>query len=268
MYKLVAIDMDGTLLNKDSEISQKSEAVIRSVRRKGIKVIISTGRSFEGIRKYLKQLGLLSRGNYAVTCNGAAIYDCGSEKVIEEAGVLISDLKRVAIDCDWFGIKVYGYKLDSLITRSENKFTDLEKKDLGTKIDLVKFEDLNNEDSLIKILVVEDKEFLDRYHEYLHKKYSRDFSVVRSLPYMIEILNKNSNKANAIKFICERLRIEDDEVMAFGDAMNDFEMISTAGFGIAMGNAIPKIKEISDFVTESNNEEGVANALEKFVLNA
>lgn len=268
MYKLVAIDMDGTLLNKDSKISKRTEQIIRTVRRKGIKVIISTGRSFEGIKRYLKQLGLLSRGNYAVTCNGAAIYDCGSEKVIEQSGVFIRDLKRAAVDCDWFGIKIYGYKLDSLITRSENKFTDLEKKDLGTKIDIVKFELLDDEESLIKILIVEDKEFLDKYHEYLYKKYSRDFSVVRSLPYMIEILNKNSNKANAIKFICDRLGIKNDEVIAFGDAMNDFEMIDSAGFGVAMGNAIPSIKEISDFVTESNNEEGVANALEKFVLNA
>ncbi|MGL4740292.1 MAG: Cof-type HAD-IIB family hydrolase [Sarcina sp.] len=268
MYKLIAIDMDGTLLNRDSEISKRSEQIIRNVRRKGIKVIISTGRSFDGIRKYLKQLGLLSRGNYAVTCNGAAIYDCGSEKVIEEAGVFIRDLKRATVDCDWFGIKVYGYRLDSLITRSENKFTDLEKRDLGTKIDIVEFEELDDEESLIKILIVEDKEFLDKYHEYLYKKYSKNFSVVRSLPYMIEILNKSANKANAIKFLCNRLGIKDDEVIAFGDAMNDFEMINCAGFGIAMENAIPRIKEISDFVTESNNEEGVANALEKFVLNA
>ncbi|MDP4091017.1 MAG: Cof-type HAD-IIB family hydrolase, partial [Bacillota bacterium] len=249
MYKLVALDMDGTLLRKDKSISDRTLKAIKGAKETGVKIVLATGRPVKGILKYLNYLGLDSDDEYAVTFNGSAVQTAKNGKVLFEHFISGADLHYIYELSHRFGVHFHAFDGKSnLITPRLNKYTNVEAQINGIEISEVNLADrVSPEDKIIKVMMVDEPEKLDRAYEGLPPEIFSKYSVMRSAPIFLEFLNPQINKGNGIAFLCERLGIKREEVIAIGDAGNDIDMIRYAGLGVAMDNAFPQVKEAADY---------------------
>ncbi|GAE25511.1 hydrolase [Halalkalibacter wakoensis JCM 9140] len=239
--KLVAIDMDGTLLNNRHEISLANRKAIKEAEAKGVHVVISTGRTRMTCDELVNSLELSS---YLITVNGSEIWN--HERELLERSLLhtkhIENMWKLKETHQTF---CWAASVDQ-VWREE--FPE----DL-TKHEWMKF-GFDIKDDEIRKLILEE----------LSK--NKELEITNSSPTNLEINAVGVNKANAIQKVCARIGITMDQVLAIGDSLNDLAMIKEAGIGVAMGNAQPFVKESADWVTTTNNEDGVAKAIEKWVI--
>ena len=288
MYKLVAIDLDGTMLNSYGMVTENTKQVIKNTINKGTEVIIASGRPLDSIKTIAKEIG---SENYFIAGNGALIYDIKKDEIIYEKFMNKQKVLEIIKICEENSISynIYtektiiakGLKYNVLYYYKENLKKEENKK---TNITIVEdvyeyIKNLENEkflkitvcdetksvfNSIIrKLRTVEDIDVLDVLHmsRKMIKQGTEDVPIEY---YYTEISLKDVDKWNAIEYLANKMNISKDEIIAIGDNINDKEMIENAKVGIAMGQSTPVITEIADFVTSNNNEDGVAKALEKY----
>ena len=288
MYKLVAIDLDGTMLNSYGMVTESTKQVIKNTINKGIEVIIASGRPIDSIKTIAKEIG---SENYFIAGNGALIYDIKKDEIIYEKFMNKQKVLEIIKICEENSISynIYtektiiakGLKYNVLYYYKENLKKEENKK---TNITIVEdvyeyIKNLENEkflkitvcdetksvfNSIIrKLRTVEDIDVLDVLHmsRKMIKQGTEDVPIEY---YYTEISLKDVDKWNAIEYLANKMNISKDEIIAIGDNINDKEMIENAKVGIAMGQSTPVITEIANFVTSNNNEDGVAKALEKY----
>lgn len=266
MYKLLAADMDGTLLKDDKTISYSTYKAIQDARKKGIRVVLSTGRYLSGIKKYLKELNLLIDDEYAVTMNGSLIQNAKSGNILYKSLLTHDAVKYVCSIGNTLGTNVELAAFDYFIINKTTKLFELDSKVNDTNLKIMNFNDLSPKLSIFKIMFVDDGNRLDKLTQELPENIFNNFTVVRSGENYLEFLNKNTDKGSAIKILAKKLGIKSQDVICIGDAENDINMIKYAGLGIAMGNAYTSVKKAADYVTRTNEEDGVAHAIKKFIL--
>lgn len=266
MYKLIALDMDGTLLNENKKISNANLEAIKFARKKGIKVVLATGRPTKGIEKYLKELNLIDDNEYAVSYNGAVVQEVKSGKIIAQNVMTIDDLKLLYNLSKELNVNIHALTPNSCITPKINEYSELEAKMNNIPLEVVKFENIDVSTTIVKIMFVDPEEKLNKVIEALPKDLYEKYTIVRSAPFFLEFLNKKVNKGYGVKLLAEKLGISRNEIICIGDAENDIHMIEFAGLGVAMGNAFPEVKKIANYVTKTNEEDGVAHVIKKFVL--
>lgn len=234
--KLIALDMDGTVLNDKGEISKENQEAIRQAERAGIKVLFSTGRTRMLASDYAKTLNLSS---YMITVNGSEIWD-GEGNLVER-----SLLHSAEMEWMWNLAKEYSVPFWAI---SCDKRWDNEMPDDIASLEWMKcrFE-------------IEDADIRTQITEALHKRGGLEIS--NSSPSNLEVNALGINKAKAIGKVCALLNLNMNQVMAVGDSLNDLAMIRQAGLGIAMGNAQETVKEAADWITSTNNEHGVAKEI-------
>ena len=288
MYKLVAIDLDGTMLNSYGMVTENTKKIIKDTISKGTEVIIASGRPIDSIKTIAKEIG---SENYFIAGNGALVYDIKKDEVIYEKFMTKQKVLEIIKICEENSIAYNIYTEKTIIAKTlkynvlyyykENLKKEESKK---TNITIVEnlyeyIKNLGNEKFLKitvcdetqsifnaiirKLRTVEDIDVLDVSH--MSRKMIRQGT--EDVPieyYYTEISLKNVDKWNAIEFIAQKMNVERNEIMAIGDNMNDKIMIENAGLGVAMGQSTPRITEIADFVTSDNNDEGVAKTLEKY----
>jgi len=240
--KLIALDMDGTLLNDNHEVSKKNRQAIQQAQKKGVAVVLCTGRSLMACESYAKELELTS---YTVTGNGSEIWHT-SGQLIER-----NPLKSEWVDMMW---KLKNEHKTNHWAASINKVW---KNDMP--------EDILNDEWLKFGFETENNEIREMIFNVLSEH--PELEVSNSSLTNIEINAAGVNKAVAIKKLCNFLNIGMESVLAVGDSLNDMAMIKEAGSGVAMGNAQPAVKKFADWVTSTNNEDGVAKAIDHFVFN-
>ncbi len=288
MYKLVAIDLDGTMLNSYGMVTESTKQVIKNTINKGTEVIIASGRPIDSIKTIAKEIG---SENYFIAGNGALIYDIKKDEIIYEKFMNKQKVLEIIKICEENSIayNIYtektiiakGLKYNVLYYYKENLKKEENKK---TNITIVEdvyeyIKNLENEkflkitvcdetksvfNSIIrKLRTVEDIDVLDVLHmsRKMIKQGTEDVPIEY---YYTEISLKDVDKWNAIEYLANKMNISKDEIIAIGDNINDKKMIENAKVGIAMGQSTPVITEIADFVTSNNNEDGVAKALEKY----
>lgn len=239
--KLIALDMDGTLLNEELEISQGNRQAIKEAQAKGIHVVLSTGRSLLTCRDYAKSLELDS---YLVTVNGSEIWD--SKGNLVERTLLHNDHIETMMELTKkHGAQFWAVSTDKVWRESfpEN----------CAEMEWLKF-GFNFADDAVRQLVLDE----------LMK--NKELEVSNSSLTNIEVNAVGINKAKALTRVCQELGITMDHVMAMGDSLNDIAMITEAGVGVAMGNAQEVVKEAADWVTSTNEEDGVAKAIRHWAL--
>ncbi|MGL4740291.1 MAG: Cof-type HAD-IIB family hydrolase [Sarcina sp.] len=268
MYKLVAIDMDGTLLNSEKQISQRNRKAITDAVKAGAMVVIATGRGYVGIESHLKDLGLNVQGQYTLAMNGGAAYDSYTGKAVTSLGLKGKDLHRIYDLSQELNLKIQAYTLDECLAIEDNEFTEFERVHVGTPVKILEsYKDISEDDDIMKVLLMGEPAFIDSKIKLIPEEFSRDYTMVKSLPMCLEIMNKNCNKGIGLKELAHKLGVKQEEVIAIGDEQNDFEMIKFAGLGVAMGNANQIIKDVANYETKTNDEDGVALVIEKFILN-
>ncbi|WP_062106883.1 Cof-type HAD-IIB family hydrolase [Bacillus niameyensis] len=241
-FKLIALDMDGTLLNHQQEISEENQKAIAEAMEKGIHVVLSTGRHLHSTKPYADSMQLAS---YLVVINGSQIWDPSGNLL--ESHPLHEDLIRSI----WELCNQHNGRFWAMTAESE--FRDGFPNEIPGR-EWLKFGfDLDTHEVREAILTELRK--------------NKQLEISNSSPLNIEVNALGINKANALKKICGLLGITMDEVMAVGDSLNDLAMIQEAGCGVAMGNAQNAVKEAADWVTDTNDADGVAKAIRHWVLN-
>jgi len=262
-YKLVAADMDGTLLDGRGEITPATVEVIRKLAKKDVLFTISTGRPIQGVTKYKELLGLTGP---VITYNGAMVVNVEDNTVLFEQGLLREDARKIwelglsydTTMCIWAGNRLYGNRLDERI-HDYKKLSGVEPMLAG---DIKSLLDIG----VTKILWYDKEERIEEILSVLSPELFTEVSYCTSKPTFLEFFSSKVSKAVAMEKIGELLGIPWEEMIAIGDGLNDLSMIQYTGLGVAMGNAAKEVKEHAQFVTATNEEEGVRKVLEKYVM--
>lgn len=268
MFKLIALDMDGTLLKGDNTISQETKKAINLAKEKGIKIVITTGRPLQGVMNYLEDLGLINDDEYVITYNGSSVYNTKTLEPIVRNGITGKDFKDIYKLSKSLGVEFHGFTNECCIAPQKNKYTEAEILHNNIDVKIIDIEnDINHTDFIIKAMILDEKEKLDEAVNKISKEYFEKYNSLRTASFIFEFMNKNCSKSSALKALCNHLGISKNEVIAFGDGDNDIDMLQFAGIGVAMGNASQYVKSKADYVTLSNEEDGIADALYKKILN-
>lgn len=264
MYKLVALDMDGTLLDENKTITNENINAIKKAKEKGTTVVIATGRPKAGVIKYCEDL----KGNgdeYLINFNGAVVINYNTNEIISETLLEIEDLKYLYDLSIKYNVNIHAFdQYQKLITPKNSKYTEVEATLNQIETHIVDFNKVN--DRIIKVMFIDEPDYLQSVIDKLPHEIYDKYTVVRSAPFFLEFLNKEVDKWNAVLALGNHLGIKKEEIICMGDAGNDLGMVEKAGLGIAMENAFPEVKKAAKFITKSNNESGVAYAITKFIL--
>lgn len=267
MYKIIALDMDGTLLNEEKEVTTKTKEALKQARNLGVKVVLASGRPIDGLQRYLEELDLVHEDEYVLSYNGCLVQETKTKKIVYEIGLKGSDLHYIYNIAKELNVNIHAFHEEKgLITPKISKYTELEAN--INKIDITEcdFNKINSEDNIVKIMLIDEPEILDKAIEKLPKEIYEKYMVVKSAPYFLEIINKDSSKGVGLAALAKHLNVKKEEIIAIGDAGNDIAMIEYAGLGVAMANAQEDVKKIADEITKSNQEDGVYEVVKKHIL--
>ncbi|MBS4536594.1 HAD family phosphatase [Clostridium sp. D2Q-14] len=271
-YKLIAIDMDGTLLDKEEKVSEKNKEAIKRATEKGVKVVISTGRIFTSAIYYAKLIGIMTP---IIACNGAYISEYDRENVLLQHPINQEDMEKLieifeknnlyyhfydnenfyTTDLDYNSLKYYEWNKKQ---KEENKIN------INVLKNPVEYIKKNNVKVYKVVIMDEDIEKITNIREEL--SLYENIEVVSSWHGSLDIMYKGVSKGKALKELCKIYGISREEVIAIGDNENDLSMLEFAGTSVAMENGIDLVKEYADIVTETNDNNGVAKAIEKLIL--
>lgn len=261
--KLVAIDLDGTLLKNDLTISPRAEEAIKAAAAKGVYVTICTGRMYASALPYIKQLNMELP---IITYNGAFVKHSVTGQVLYEKLLPSHMAKDIYLRAKKYKLHSNIYANDRLYVDCLNKWADNYARKVGVEINIV--EDMVEflEDDPIKIVSIAEPAALKDLEQELSDVYGDKLYITSSLPTFLEILHPDATKGKGLEAVARYFGISRECVMGIGDSFNDVEMFNYAGFSVVMGNGEEEVKKIADYVTCSNDDDGVAEAIEKFVL--
>ncbi|WP_380182563.1 sugar-phosphatase [Kalamiella sp. sgz302252] len=266
--KLIAIDIDGTLLNPQHEVTPAVKQAIAAARDKGVAIVLASGRPFIGVERYLMQLDLQREGQYCITNNGALVQKAESGDCVAEVTLNFDDYLYVEKLARELGVHFQALTKSLLFTPNKDisEYTVHEASLTGMPLRYRAVEEMDKSATFPKVMMIDQPEKLDEAITRIPQEAYDRYTIMKSSPFFLEVLNKKVDKGAGVKALAERLGLSRDEVMAIGDQENDLAMLEFAGTGVAMGNGIDKVKEIAQFVTKTNMEDGVAHAIEKFAL--
>lgn len=264
-YKLIAFDVDDTLLTTEKVISPKTKQALLNAQKNGIKLCVASGRLPYGVKPYAEELDVLNNGGYYLGFNGGAVLNSGNELI----GTTYLDSKYIEPVYEVLrptNVTTMVHKGDIIYAdRKVNDYTHIEPDVIGLPLNLVddiaEFVDWK----LHKILLCGEPGELKEVESKLKAKFADDVDIYLSAPWFLEVMPNGVNKGLGVEKVCADMEISMDEVMAFGDNYNDIPMLEMAGLGIAMGNAEDEVKNSADYVTDTCDLDGIAKALGKFL---
>lgn len=267
--KLIAIDIDGTLVNSRGQLTPKVKETIKQATAQGIKVVICTGRPLAGVTELLAQLDLADQDDQYVVCFGGAVVETTSGKLIFKKGISYDDFVDLEAIARKLNLHFQAINTDRIYTCNKDigYYTLYEANLVSMPISYRTPEEMR-EISLVKAMYIEDAEILDpaiAKQEYFEPIKDR-LDLMKTAPFYYEAYAKDVNKGNALVKLCEILDLTADNVMAIGDEENDISMLKFAGTSVAMGNAVPAVKEVATHHTVDNDHDGVAQAIRELAL--
>ncbi|MHC1684591.1 MAG: Cof-type HAD-IIB family hydrolase [Clostridiaceae bacterium] len=270
-YKWCVCDMDGTLLNSEGKISEENQAAIKKLQNNGLEVIIASGRLDFMVKGFIEQLNLKG---YVISCNGGLIRNIATKEIIHSRVINKEISKKIVsycLNCELdFLIYTAEMAYSHIYDLSAIKFQTLHEildKDLKLSIKNLDETTIENLDKIevLKVLLVCDEQEEVELHQ---KKFSQfeGLTVVSSSNGLLDIMASDTTKGKALKLLAEKLKVNLDNVIAFGDNYNDIEMLQCVGMPIAMGNSVEKLKSEAKYITKSNDESGISYAINNFII--
>ncbi len=267
-YKLLVLDVDGTLLNEEKVISKRTLSALLKVQQTGVRIALASGRPTYGLLPIAKSLELGLYGGFILSYNGSQIINAKNGEILFERRInpeMIPYIEKKAVKNNF---ALFTYHDDTLLTNSPdnvhvreeaalNNLKVITEEEFSTAIDFAPCKCM---------LVSDDEEALTGLENHWKKRLDGVLDVFRSEPYFLEVVPCSVDKANTLAVLLEYLGIQRDEVMAIGDGVCDVTMIQMAGTGVAMGNSVESVKICADYTTDTNANDGVAQAVEKLIL--
>lgn len=264
--KVLVLDIDGTLTNSKKQITEKTKRRIQEIMTKGHKVILASGRPTPGMKRYENELELKKYHGYLLSYNGGKIVDCADGQVIYQRilpanipGELYSYAKEK-------GCGLISYEKEVVISAFEpDEYVELEAGINGLEIKKVDDFDKYIDFDVNKCLLTAPDEKAALIEKELQEKYGEELSIYRSEPFFIEVMPKNVDKAASLDHMLEKIGKNREDTICCGDGFNDISMIKYGHIGVAMGNAQQKVKEAADYITGTNDEDGLIEVIDKFI---
>jgi cof-like hydrolase len=269
MIKLIAVDMDGTLLNNEKHIAEAQREALKKAASAGIKVVLCTGRPLFGVLPLYKELDLSSNEGYAILNNGCEIRKTENWTLVrsfELTGKEIFYLHSLVKDYD-IDFTLSDDKHYFCVGKKPNKYTVRDGELVYVPITEITLEEaMSGKYRMFKAMYVGDMDELTKFQENLPADINKFYSICRSQKIILEAMPVGADKGQTLKFLVEQLGIERSEVMAIGDGNNDVEMLEYAGIGVAMANGTEAAKNSAKYITGTNENDGVAKAIYKYVF--
>lgn len=269
-YSIIALDLDGTLTNSEKIITPRTFDALMKAQREGVRLVLASGRPTFGIAALANQLQLADYGGYVLSYNGGRIIDWCEKTVIFSQVV---DQKLVPILYDFAEkaqLPIVTYLPEAILaSKNEGEYLAEEARINGMPIVVAQNfveEAMQISGGSTKFLIPGEPELLIQLESEMKAALSEQMEVFRSAPFFLELPPKGIDKAQSLQRLLTHLGLERESLMAFGDGFNDLSMIQFAGQGVAMANAVEEVKSIADFVTTSNEEDGIAHALEQLLF--
>ena len=272
MIKLIAIDMDGTLLNEKKHIEKAQKEAIHEAIEAGIKIVLCTGRPLYGILPFYKELGLqeLDQEGYVILNNGCSVHKTKDWELIECSEITPDDMEHLYKFSEKYDInftlvdEMHYFNIGrkptkELIMDAQFVFSDI--------TDITLEEAKSGKYKIVKVMFLGDPEEMKKFQTEYEDTIKERYEGVLSQSYVYEVLPKGYNKGTGLKNLAEKLGIKQEEVMAIGDGNNDVEMLEYANYGVAMGNASKLVRNAAKYTTDTNENDGVAKAIRKYALN-
>lgn len=267
-YKLLVLDVDGTLLNNAKEISKRTLSALLKVQHMGVRIVLASGRPTYGLMPLAQALELGHFGGFVVSYNGCQIIKAENGEILFERRINPEMIPYLEKKANKNGFSIFTYHDDTLLTNdSENLYVRREAQLNNLKI--IKEEQFSTAIDFAPckcVLVSDDEEALRGLEEHWKRRLAGALDVFPSEPYFLEVVPCGIDKANTLGALMEQLGVAREEVIAIGDGVADVTMLQLAGVGIAMGHSQDSVKRCADYVTASNEEDGVAQAVEKLIL--
>ena len=271
LYDAIVIDVDGTLLDSDKQISEKTVETIVDAQKRGKKIAIASGRSIAGIRKNASQIQLEKFGGFVIAYNGTTVVNCKTGECIYNQmvpGEILEPVYKEAVKAE-VSIAVYNDAEKELIAANGvTRYIDADARACDVAVretdDFVKVVNFG----FNKIMLSGEPDSMKNIEKHMRELFGDKVNVFRSDPHFVELLPKYVDKGVAVEKLMRYLDINREKVICVGDSINDMPMLRYAGMGVAMGNAQDKVKQAADYVTLSHNEDGVANVINKFMTPA
>ncbi|NLY43076.1 MAG: HAD family phosphatase [Clostridiaceae bacterium] len=263
-YKLLAIDLDDTLLGRDLQISERNIRAIHEAVKKGVRVTLASGRATQSVQYYLNMLGLEIP---IITYQGARVVDTSTGEVMYKKELSLEQAMPIVKFAEKVGIHCNVYVDDVIYVEEMTEWAKLYQK-YSVKVPMEAVGKLSEflDKPTTKMILIDEHERLEEIREEVEKLAGESAHVFYSKPFFLELTNKYGTKGEAVKFLGEYFGIPREQIMVIGDTYNDVSMIKYAGLGVCMANGPDDVKKVADYVTLSNDEDGVAHAIEKFIL--
>ena len=267
-YKLLVLDVDGTLLNDEREISKRTLAALLKVQQMGVRIVLASGRPTYGLMPLAKTLELGNYGGFVLSYNGCQIIKAQNGEILFERRINPEMLPYLEKKARKNGFAIFTYHDDTLITDSpDNEY--IKNEALLNNLKIIREDEFSTaiDFAPCKCMLVSDKEkALIGLEQHWEKRLAGTLDAFRSEPYFLEVVPCGVNKANTLGALLEHLGGKREDVIAVGDGVCDVTMLQLAGMGVAMGHSQDSVKVCADYVTASNEEDGVALAVEKLIL--
>ena len=267
-YKLLVLDVDGTLLNDEREISKRTLAALLKVQQMGVRIVLTSGRPTYGLMPLAKTLELGNYRGVVLSYNGCQIIKAQNGEILFERRINPEMLPYLEKKARKNGFAIFTYHDDTLITDSpDNEY--IKNEALLNNLKIIREDEFSTaiDFAPCKCMLVSDKEkALIGLEQHWEKRLAGTLDAFRSEPYFLEVVPCGVNKANTLGALVEHLGVTREEVIAVGDGVCDVTMLQLAGMGVAMGHSQDSVKVCADYVTASNEEDGVALAVEKLIL--
>lgn len=262
-YKLIVMDMDGTLTNSEKIITPRTCAALIAAQKQGARLVLASGRPTYGLYKEAKQLEMEKYGGLLLSFNGANVQDYVTKEVLYNQTIPMKCIVPVFNNARALNLNIMVHKDEHIIVEDAHCY----KADYEARLTAMKLKPVNSLNEFIdfapnKILLSAPQEHLKNMLEDFKMPFGDMLSMCCSAPFYLEVMAQGIDKGKALDGIAKRLHIDPSEIIAFGDEMNDLTMLQYAGHGVAMGNAVKPIKLIAKEITLSNDEDGIAVTLE------
>lgn len=265
-YKALALDIDGTLLNSEKEVTPEVFKAVRRLQEAGVPVMIASGRPEQGISHVARAIGMDSLGGYILSFNGGKITEFKSGNVVYNKTIPIEYNQEIIDYAENIPEStILTYENGTIITENpENQYVGVESRVVKMPVEKVYSLKERAVFPVNKFLIVGEPDVLRKEVKSMKERFEGRLNVFQSEPFFIEVVPLGIDKAESLDYLLGTLGLSGEELLACGDGGNDVTMIKYAGMGVAMENACEEVKKVADYITASCDNDGVAKAIDKF----
>ncbi|MGI6538767.1 MAG: Cof-type HAD-IIB family hydrolase [Caldicoprobacterales bacterium] len=266
-YKLIAIDLDDTLLNTNLKISELNKKAILDAKRKGVYITIATGRMLNSAMPYIQELNI---DIPVITYQGSYLTDVKTGKNIIKKAVPLDYANAIIEECKLENLHIQAYHDTTYFFEVENKYSQFYEKMSGVQGeevgDLVRYLKYELKEEPVKLIIIDEPPKIHNAFKHFQEKFGKHLQVLISRPHYLEFTHIEATKGNALAQLGSILNIPREEIIAIGDSFNDISMIEYAGLGVAIGNSACQVKSHAQYIAPTNDEDGVADVIYRFIF--